>query len=246
MGDNSWRSKQEKMVTEALERGLRTALLIDTETTGLDPKEGAVCIEVAAIRFDLHHAQAVDIYSSLIRHDGGNDAEEINNIPVAMVRAAPRPEIVWKRIGRMIDASDLIVSHRVEFDYQFLPGDLRDQRPWCCSKFDIEWPFGKNGSDLLHLALANGCGVVHAHRALSDTEVLARIFARTMERHDIHEILKQALRTKVLVISLAPFMQKDTVKEYGFAWNAEDKIWYKWMPREDVGKLPFKTKISPS
>jgi DNA polymerase III epsilon subunit-like protein len=246
MADNSWRFKQRQMVAEALERGLRRVLLLDTETTGLDPEDGAVCIEAACIRFDLRHAQVLDAYSSLIHHPAGNPIEDVNHIPSEMVRRAPKAEAVWRRVAKMIRGSDLIVAHRVEFDYQFVPDELRTTRPWCCSKFDIEWPHGKNGDDLLHLALANGVGVVYAHRAMSDTEVLARVFARTMERYDILEILRRALRPKTLVVSLEPFQRKDHVKSLGFAFDSKTKDWYKWMPIEDVGKLSIKYKVVES
>lgn len=245
MSDNSWRARQEGMVAGALKKGLRTVLLIDTETTGLDPAEGATCIEVACQRLDLELRQPVDGFHSLIHCEGGNPAEHVNGIPTKLVERAPKADVVWKRVAKMISGSDLIISHRVEFDYMFFPKDLREQKPWCCSKFDIEWPRGKNGDDLLHLAIANGCAVASAHRAMSDVEVLSRIFMRVMEQHDIDEMFRRALRPKKKVISLAHFLEKDTVKQNGFAWDADNKIWYKWMPAEDIGKLPFKTKISP-
>jgi DNA polymerase-3 subunit epsilon len=222
----------------------RRILILDTESTGLDPKQDQV-IEVAAIVYDLAHRTPVDSFASLM-FSNSNAAEQFNHIPAALLLEAPPPEIVWLQILKMAKRSDVIVAHRVEFDKSFSPPDLQAIKPWCCSKFDIAWPGEKRlGEHLVHLALAHKVGVLDAHRAMTDCDILARLFTRAAEMGaDLQTMLRRGLRPKNLFYSLAPFEEKDVVKEHGFAWDPSKhgKNWYRSMPAEDVPLLPFKVR----
>lgn len=214
--------------------------LFDTETSGLEASDP--CIEAAGEIFCTKHAAPVETFGSLIRSEK-NDAEFVNGIPMSMLAEAPLPEEVWPRIVAMAAKCDVIVAHRAEFDIKFVPPEMQ-QMKWCCSKFDIDWPKARGKSEhLLHLALAHGVGVVHAHRAMSDVNTLSRLFSRVAEMgSDIDAMIAKATRPKEKFISLAPFEQKDVVKANGFAWDPRAKVWYRSMPPEDVEALPFKVR----
>jgi DNA polymerase-3 subunit epsilon len=68
----------------------RTLLILDTETTGLDP-ETHHCVEVGAILFDVQ-SRAVLAQQSFLLPAETNAAEPINRIPAAVTRL-PQP---WK------------------------------------------------------------------------------------------------------------------------------------------------------
>ena len=222
----------------------RRILILDTETTGLDPKKDQV-IEVAAITYDLAYRAPVECFASLM-FSNGNAGEKFNHIPPDLLLDAPPPEIVWLQILRMAKRSDIIVAHRAEFDKSFSPADLQAMKPWVCSKFDLEWPGEKRlGEHLVHLALAHKVGVLDAHRAMTDCDILARLFTRAAEMGaDIQAMFQRGLRPKNLFYSLAPYEQKDLVKEYGFGWDVarHGKNWYRFMPPEDTLALPFKVR----
>jgi len=223
---------------------MRRICILDTETSGLDPKKDVV-IEVGLIVFDLQHLAPIHVFSSLV-FANGNEAEKHNGIPAALLQDAPPAELVWNQVAKAIKFSDVVVAHRVEFDYEFTPEDVRSLRPWVCSKFDLEWPRQKAfGEHLLHLALAHDVAVCNAHRALSDCDTLARLFKRAAELGtDLQAMLQKGMRPKKLYYSMAPFEQKDIVKEHGFAWNPEKhgKNWYRVMAPEDVADLPFRVR----
>lgn len=223
---------------------LRYALLLDTETTGFR-EEGGECIEVAIVVYDILHCAPLLSFASLINATS-NAAEAINGIPVAMLQEAPMPELVWNRVFEIAKHCDVIVAHRAEFDRDFVAPEVRDIKPWICSKFDIEWPKTKViGESLVSLALQHGVGVTAAHRALTDCDILARLFTRVAELGvDLEAMLERGLRPKNLFYSLAPFEKKDIVKAHGFAWDPSrhGKNWYRYMPVSDTEALPFRVR----
>ena len=231
---------------------IRRACLLDTETTGTDPAQGAKTIEIAVMLYDVEHASPISSFASLIHIDGNdewgmpaNPAEHINGIKPVMLKDARPADEVWRAVKWMIASSDVIVAHRAEFDRQFVP-DLG--KPWCCSKTDIKWPNRMRGDHLVQLALGLGLGVASAHRAMADVDTLARIFTRCAEifdktgMHSLEAMLLHAMRPKVKYISLAPFEEREVVKSHGFLWNPQAKEWYRFMPPEDIGELPFKVR----
>ena len=219
---------------------IRRIAILDTETTGLSP-ETDQCIEVAVCLYDLVAAAPLASFSSLIRAES-NAAFEVNRIPVDVLKEATPADVVWRRVALFAESADVFLAHRADFDRGFTPEPLRSSRPWVCSKFHVEWPEGKSGDHLLHLALAHGVGVVHAHRAHSDVDTLSRLLTRVAERVNLQELFALAMRPRKRYVSLAPYEQKDVVKAHGFSWLPERKAWEREMVPEDVGKLPFKVR----
>lgn len=237
---------------------MRNVLLLDTETTGMDPeKDGARCIEVAVQLFDIQLATPIMSFASLMWDpswgEPANPQEKTNGISAAMLAFAPPPLEVWRRVRAIAGcAAECVVAHRAEFDMRFTPPMKRptaagpeDPLPWACTKSDFKWPHGLRGDHLVHLALGLGLGVVAAHRAMTDVDIMSRVLSRVAEMGgDLQELFRLALRPKVRVVSLAPFEMKDIVKEHGFFWDPPPvKQWYRWMSPEDRAELPFRTVI---
>lgn len=216
---------------------MKYALILDTETTGLDPALHK-CIEVAVILYDLVHASPVASYGSLL-HSDSNEAEAINRIPVGVLRNARDPDSVWNMIRSLATYADVIIAHRAEFDEGFCP---KFDKPWVCSKTAIEWPMAKTGEHLVHLALAHGIGVVSAHRAMTDVDIIARLLTRVAETgHSLPDMIKRAMRPRVKVAAIVSYDDRELAKSAGFQWDPQAKKWWKTMFAEDVAKLGFKT-----
>lgn len=250
--DDMWRVAQEQVVIGLFKaEGPKRVLLLDTETTGLDPRVDR-CIEVAATLFDLEHGAAIESYASLIRADS-NAAEDVNNIPSSLLKHAPPPDRVWDDLDGLFSMADLVVAHRADFDRAFVIDhlDLGTITPWCCSKFDITWPRQRSaGSDLLHLALAHGVGVTHAHRAQADVDVLSRLFTRVHEAAPageggaaLRKLFRHALRPRRKFMSLAAFSENQKVKAAGFAFDGAAKKWFRWLDHKEAQLLPFPVRI---
>ena len=120
--------------------GPATALIIDTETTGLDPERDR-CLEVGAILFDVSSRSVLAQQSFLLPVES-NAAEPINRIPAAVTRL-PQP---WPGALRWFDellvAADVLVAHNAAFDRQWFGREPLPavSHPWLCSMEDLRWP----------------------------------------------------------------------------------------------------------
>lgn len=217
------------------------ALILDTETTDVDPAAGAKCIEVAVCLYSLDHACAIASYASLISGATENPAQDVNGISIGSLAEAPTADRVWGMVGHFAKKAQVIVAHNASFDMKFTP-DLG--LPWVCTMNDYRWPGKRTSKSLVQLALSFGLGVGHAHRAAADVDLIARVFTRLAEQgHSLQEMFTYAMRPKQLFVSLAPFEQKDVVKAHGFTWNdLLPKQWARVMAAEDVEALPFKVR----
>jgi len=222
---------------------MKHVLLLDTETTGLSPKQGSQLVEVACMLYDVQYASPVSSFASIVRVQS-NAAEHVNHIRPEMLKIAPPIQRVWPIVREMAAGVDAICAHRAEFDMQFMPEDIRNSAPWICTKVDVDWPGDKIGEDLVHLALSYGIGIVTAHRAMADVDMMSRIFTRVAENNSLEDLLLRALRPKKKFVAIVTIHQKDMAKRRGFLWDEDKREWYRFMPPEDVDKLPFKVRAA--
>lgn len=220
---------------------LSRVLLLDTETDGTH--EGAQCIEVACSLYSVPDAATIRSFSSLIQAES-NDAVRVNGITVDLLKQAYSDRDVWNHVAALASRSEAVVAHGAEFDRRFIGGDVVGQRPWICTIDDVTWPRQKKpGDNLVSLALAHGVGVVHAHRAMADVDLLARLLARCTELgHDVGAMLERGLRPKALFQGLQGYDRNDEAKAHGFRWDAASKRWLRRMAIEDAAALPFATR----
>lgn len=218
---------------------MRRVLILDTETTGIDPATEA-CIEVACVVFDVALASPIVSFASLINHDS-NAMEKVNGIPAELLAVSPPPEIVWPRVEAMARTCDAILAHSAVFDRGFVSDELRDSKPWICTKDDLGWPKQtKPGQSLVALALAHGLGVASAHRALADCDLLSRLLSRiAADGVDLAAFLARGLRPKATFQAIVSFADKDKAKDAGFAWEPESKRWLRTLAIEDAQSFPF-------
>lgn len=228
------------MTTSAPAAGgqIRFAAIIDTETTGVNPKTDRV-IEVAAQLFDVKRGQPVSSIACLIKHDS-NAAQAFNNIPVEMLTEAREAEEVWRAVKWLITPAQVIIAHSAGFDRQFCPPL---ERPWVCSMSDLKFPGDRESKSLVQLALSLGLGVASAHRAMADVDTLSRVLSRVHSMGvDLEAMLLHGLRPKLRCVSLAPYDQKDLVKSHGFQFDWDARHWWRDVPIDDIDKLPFKVR----
>lgn len=198
--------------------------IIDTETTGTD--EAAVCIEVAAARYDLTYGLE-DCFSSLVQAED-NPAFEVNGIPAELLYDAAPPSSVWLAADRLARGCACVVAHNAEFDRRFAPPLGRylpddSPLPWVCSMDDIDWPHRSGSKSLAGLCLAHNVGVEAAHRAIADVMLLVRLFDRMREQgRDVRAMIERAMRPKALFVVAERKFDKARnalAKGAGFRWD---------------------------
>jgi len=165
----------------------RQAVVIDTETTGLDPAQGHTLVEVASVA--ITDGSIGECWSSLVRPGRPipADAAAVHGITDEMVADAPERATVAGELRRR--CADLpLVFHNAAFDLPFLITLLREtgQPPLLNPIVDtlgLARGLGSAGSNSLGaLAARMGLPKEARHRALGDARTTARLFLALVER----------------------------------------------------------------
>lgn len=212
---------------------MKLVLILDTETTGIDPHTDRA-IEVAAVQYSLEHSCVVSSFSALIE-GVDNAAEAINHIPAKVLPYGLPAGKVWTRVAEMASPCDAILAHNAAFDRRFVPSDMDADKPWICTLNGITWPVQGDGRNLVAIALAHGLGVVDPHRALADCLLIARLLTRCRELGtDLDAMLQRGLRPQATFQALVSFDHKELAKAKGFQWDASARKWIREMAIEDA------------
>jgi DNA polymerase III epsilon subunit-like protein len=149
-------------------------LVIDTETTGLDPTEHRV-VEVAAVL--VVGGRIVSAFTSYVNPGRSIPPETsaVHGLVDADVVDAPTLQELMPRLNRLCEEVDVIVAHNAPFDRSMLPGLI--EKPWLdtlrlAQHLYPDFESHKNG--VLRYALGLKCPEANgmpAHRALSDSYV---------------------------------------------------------------------------
>ena len=218
----------------------RTLLIVDTETTGLDPQLDH-CLEVGVILFDVSSRQVLAQQSFLLPVES-NAAEAINRIPASATNL-PQP---WRPalgyLQSLMDAADVLVAHNAAFDRQwFGRGHLpaTDKR-WLCSMEDMCWPSERqlrSRPSVRDLALAYEIPVWAAHRALTDCIYLAEVFRRC---DDLEQLIERGLEPRQLMRAQVSYDDRHLARDAGFRWNEPVKgAWARRLSAREASNLDF-------
>lgn len=172
------------------------AVVIDTETTGLDPRKARV-IELAAVRLSAGKLVEEDPFRELIRP--GNESippatTAIHGIDDAAVAGAPSFAEVWPRFRDYLGPS-VLIGHTVGFDLAVCKRECDQARlPWLRPRTldtrllaEIAAPT-LAGYTLEKLAAWLGIEVTDRHRALGDAVTTARVFLALVPKLRDHGI----------------------------------------------------------
>lgn len=172
------------------------AVVIDSETTGLDPRKARV-IELAAVRLSAGKLAEADSFRQLIRPGGESipaATTEIHGIDDAAVAAAPLFTEVWPRFGEYLGTS-ILIGHTIGFDLAVWKRECDEAGlPWSRPRTldtrllaEIAAPT-LAGYTLEKLAAWLGIEVTDRHRALGDAVITARVFQALVPKLREHGI----------------------------------------------------------
>ncbi|MEX0587767.1 MAG: 3'-5' exonuclease [Cyanobium sp.] len=219
-------------------------LILDTETTGLDPAT-AQCIEVGAVLFHVP-TRAVLSQVSFLLPAAGNPAEHVNRIPAAVSRLAQPWQAGLQHFEALLAAADAVLAHNAAFDAQWFGRDPLPSisKPWICSMEDIHWPAERQlraTPSVRDLALAYGVPVWAAHRALTDCTYLVQVLERCSLLEDL---LVAAMEPRLLFRANLSYSERHRAKEAGFRWNDPVRgAWSRRLSEREAGALPFPVQL---
>jgi DNA polymerase-3 subunit epsilon len=203
---------------------LRSGLVVDVETTGLDPRRDEI-IELAMTPFIYGVNGAVfsvgESFQGLRQPTQPISAEitAITGITDAMVAGQ------WidpADVARFAAPASLVIAHNAAFDRRFLErfSDVFTTKPWACSLSQIDWSGeGFEGTKLAYLAQAAGF-FYERHRAMHDCLATVELLASRLPRSGVTGLsrLLEAARAPTWRIwaENSPFDLKDLLKARGY------------------------------
>lgn len=219
---------------------MKTLLILDVETTGLEPPQAQLC-EIGAVLFSVPLRSTLQQLSFLLPVLS-NDAQSINGIAPGLTLQPAPIEAAAALLRALVRQADALVAHNAAFDQPWIDAYLDTathpdlQRPWICTCEGISWQDLRPNPSLQALALAHSIPVWAVHRALADCTYLAAIFERT---NGLEEKLAEGLLPRRLVAADLPFQRKDEAKQAGFRWQPDQKLWTRKLTDAQIKALPF-------
>ena len=223
----------------------RTAIALDVETTGLDPRNDAIIqLAVVAVAYSAETGRIFEVIAPLTSFE---DPQRPIPAEVAKMTGITDADVAGKRIDdqaveALVRSCSLVLAHNAAFDRPFLERRLPVFKDvaWGCSLADVPWRSLGYASSSQESLVMRHCGVFYdAHRADHDALAMLHLLATPLESGDLPlALLLQSARKKTIRIWAvgAPFDAKDALKARRYRWNSGDdkrpKAWYRDV-RED-------------
>ncbi len=226
------------------DKHIEKILILDTETTGLDENKDEI-IEIGCILFHVS-SKSVLSQASFLFPVTSNEAEHVNGISAEVTKIIQPWEDGLKFFLKLVDSSDAIVAHNVEFDKKwFGKGRLpKLKKEWICSLEDINWSFQKSlktRPSVTDLALSFSIPVWNLHRALSDCFYISEVFKKC---ENLEELLINATEPRFLYKALVSYEERSLAKRAGFRWNNPAQgAWSRKLTVAEANSLDFKVQI---
>ncbi len=237
--------------TPCIGHDTKTAILLDTETTGLDTLKNEI-IELGMVKFDYlpdgRIAGVRDVFSAF------NEPSEPITAEVTALTGITDEMVAGHRIddaavSAFIGDAVVVIAHNSGFDRKFAERywPAFEFKAWACSATEIEWrKHGFAGAQLGYLL--NGAGYFHAaHRAVDDCHALLEILALElpMTGGPALALLLETARKRTIRVwaEQSPFELKDSLKRRGYKWSdgsdGRPRSWY-----IDVGESALDDEIA--
>ncbi len=224
---------------------IRKGLVVDTETTGLDPKVDKL-IEIALLpfSFDRNTGDMVDVREPF---EGFQDPG--TSLPPAVVALTGITDDMVR--GQRVDVaaarelmaeSSVVIAHNASFDRPFveqLLGPPGTKEPmWGCSLQQVDWPSkGMPANGLEVLSVFHGF-FTDNHRARPDADAVLHLMGMCDEATGhtyLHELLTNMRKKTGWIRAVgAPYDTKDTLRQRRYRWDAERKVWQREIARDDL------------
>jgi DNA polymerase-3 subunit epsilon len=164
-------------------------IILDTETTGLDPLNGDRVIEVAAVEL-VNLLPTGQVFHTLLdpERDIPSDATRIHGFTNGDVAGKPKFPDIAEALLRFLGDAD-IIAHNAPFDFGFLDAELfRCKRPPLNRAGMIDtlalaktrYPGMPNNLDALCRRLGVDNSMRGSHNAILDCQLLAQVYLELM------------------------------------------------------------------
>jgi len=207
--------------------GERVAVIVDTETTGLDHTRDEV-IEIGMVAFsyddDGRIGDVIDTYNAL-REPTVPITPEITRLTGITPEMVKGHTIDLDAVEAFIQPAHLVIAHNARFDRPFCERLAHgfSLKAWACSHAEVSWSdLGFEGSKLGYLL--SQCGWFHqGHRAVEDCHALLEVLADPLRGSTgcaMSHLLASARKALLRIWAEgSPFDMKDELKKRGYRWS---------------------------
>jgi DNA polymerase-3 subunit epsilon len=160
-------------------------IVLDTETTGLDPADGHRIVEIGAVEL-INHIPSGRTYHVYINpeRDMPSDAEAVHGLSAAFLRDKPVFASIYSELLEFMGDAPLII-HNAAFDLKFINAELsylrRENLPQeriidTLTLARLKHPIGPNSLDALCKRYGIDNSKREKHGALLDASLLAEVY----------------------------------------------------------------------
>lgn len=212
-------------------------LLLDVESTGTNVKTDKV-IQISVIPFEFtdESHKIVKVYPAYTSY---NDPREPISELITKLTGITNEDVKGQKINReklrkLFERVDIVVAHYAEFDRNILENNFPELRKeeviWICSVKDPNWEeHFMTSAKLDYVAFRLGFWFEH-HSADTDTRALLQILLSNFPDSDINiftDAIQNVLSKSTSTVEVrAPFSEKDVLKNAGYRWNGDKKVWW--------------------
>lgn len=222
--------------------GEKVAIIVDTETTGLDHAQDEI-IELGMVALtyseDGRIGDVIRTFNAL-REPSIPISPEITRITGITPDMVTGQTIDLDAVENFLQPAHLVIAHNARFDRPFCERLTQgfSLKAWACSHAEVSWSdFGFEGTKLAYLL--SHCGWFHhGHRAVEDCHALLEVLAHPLPNDAgcaMSHLLTSARETVLRIWAEgSPFDMKDVLKKRGYRWNdgadGRPKSWFIEIP----------------
>lgn len=229
-----------------LEPPMKIGLIVDVETTGLDPRTDDI-IEVGLLKFA--YTPAGVVLGPIGEYMQFNEpskpiprlVNQLTGITDDMVRGH---KLNTARLQEFAADADIVIAHNAAFDRKFMEkvSPIFCEKPWACSQTQVPWSDeGFEGTKLFYIAYQYHF-YFEGHRSIDDALALLEILEQPLPRSGqtvMAQVLRAAGQPASRVYALgAPYEVKDRLKTRGYRWSTGDdgcpRAWHRDVEPHDV------------
>lgn len=225
--------------------GLRRGVVVDVETTGLDPKTDAI-IAIAILPFAYDwQGRVVGAAAPFVGLEDPLQPipSKVTRLTGLTIEAVYGKCLDYDEVEAAVGDPSLVIAHHAAFDRQFLENRFPffERLPFGCSMTQIEWgEAGFEGAKLAHLMTQ--AGYFHdAHDAAADCAAVLTLLGRTLPHTGataLSVLIEAAASPTQRIWAVgAPIALKDVLKTRGYRWNPGDdgrpRAWYRDVSARD-------------
>lgn len=170
----SWTDASETVVL-----GETSFVVVDVETTGLSPRQGARVVEIALVEVSTA-GEIVDTWSTLLDPDVDTGPVHVHGISNAQVSGAPHFADVIDEVASRLSGK-ILVAHNAPFDVRFLASEFEragarvPEWPTLCTLRLSQRMFPGQPANLAAVADRPGASLHPSHAALDDAIATAEV-----------------------------------------------------------------------